>query len=127
MKKEDTTWLGELDEVFADGNVFTSETIPPGFPARFGKPAAPVNTVDCVKADQSLYPTEEDWRKVDHDFNESPYVEPAGVLTELAIAVILLVTISVAVLLVTIFIKSMMKKQKDRLQKAFITAIWIQH
>lgn len=123
MKKEESTWLEELDEAFSDGNVFTPETLPPGFPARFGKPAAPVNTVDCVKADQSLCPTEEDWRKVDPDFNESPYVEPAGVLTGLAIAVIVLVTISAAAALVTIIIRSMMKKQKDRLQKAFITAI----
>ena len=123
MKKSELTWLQELDTAFAEANVFTPEALPPGFPARFGKPAAPVNTVECIKANQSLCPTEEDWKKVDPDFNESPYMEPSGVLTGLAIGVIALVTIAVALIIFSVIIRSMMRKQKDRLQKAFITAI----
>lgn len=59
VKKDESDWLAELDAAFDEARVFTPETIPPQLPARFGKPALPINDQSCIKVDQSMCPNEE--------------------------------------------------------------------
>jgi len=116
-------WLQQMDAALADANVFTEDTAPPGFPPQSIRPTISVDRLQCANINQDLCPSEEDWRKVDPYYNDTPYVEPEGALTGGFIAGITIASIIAASLIFYAINRFLMQKQQQRLKEAFSKAI----
>ena len=116
-------WLQQMDASLADANVLSAATAPPGFPPQNMIPSIPVDTLQCANINQDVCPMEEDWQKVDPYYNDTPYVEPEGVLTGGFIAGVTIASIIAAILIFYAINRVLMQKQQERLKAAFSNAI----
>lgn len=122
--KSESEWLREFEAALDDAGVLSAASAGAfGLPLDLAKPSIPINERQCAQADQNLCPTEEMWQKKDPYFNQSPYVEPDGILTGGFIAAVIVSSIIIAAAIFYFINRTLMMKQQERLQVAFRKAV----
>ena len=121
--KDESAWLAEFEKKMDEANVWSTAFAPPMIPLDYMRPTESIATLQCTNPDQDLCSTEEDWRKMDPNFNDTPYVEPNGVLTGGFIAAVTILSIVVAAAIFYVVNRSLMRKQEQRLKTAFSAAV----
>ena len=121
--KDASAWVADMEKAMDEAYVWSTEFAPPIIPLDYMRPTKPVTTLQCTNPDQDLCATEEDWRKEDPNFNDTPYVEPNGVLTGGFIAAVTISSIVVAVAIFYFVNRSLMRRQEQRLKSAFSAAV----
>jgi len=98
MKKVDkSTWMAEWEKAFTEYSIPPSDQAIPRFNlAPFTQPFDPKTSESAPECDTGGCPSEDDWAKIDPNFNESPYIEPDGTITGGFIALITILSVLVA-------------------------------
>ena len=121
--KDESAWLADFEKKMDEANVWSTAFAPPMIPLDYMRPTKSIATLQCTNPNQDLCATEEDWREMDPNFNDTPYVEPNGVLTGGFIAAITISSIVVAAAIFYAVNRILMGKQEQRLKTAFSAAV----
>ena len=121
-----TTWMSELEQALNDFNIPSSDapfTTIPGFDGpNFIKPFDPTSE-DPPECYNLVCPTEDFWAQRDPALGTSPYIEPDGVLTGLFIAVVTVLSITIACVIFYYIFKRGVEARERRVKEAVLKSI----
>jgi len=120
------TWMSELNKALNDFNIPSPDSPfnhVPGFDGPFFVKPFPSTADSAPECHTLVCPTEDDWKQRDPALGTSPFVEPAGILTEGFIVSITIASVITACILFYYFHRRAMEAEMRRVKDAVIKSI----